>query len=83
MKQVIEIKILNDYHLWLKFSDDTEKVINFRPFLGKGFIKELLDDENFKKVDIEPGGGIAWYNGYDFCPEYLKQLESSGEKDVA
>lgn len=26
------------------------------------------------KVSIEPGGGIAWYNGYDFCPNYLKQL---------
>jgi len=42
--------------------------------LGKGISKELLDIDKFKTLKIEPGGGLAWYNGYDFCPIYLRQL---------
>lgn len=74
MNEVIELKVLNDYRIWLKFNDGEEKVINFRPYLGKGFTADLLDYEKFKQVFIEPGGGIAWENGYDFCPNYLKEL---------
>ena len=74
MNQVTELKVLDNYRIWLKFHDEVEKVINFRPFLGKGFTADLLDYEKFKQVFIEAGGGIAWENGYDFCPNYLKEL---------
>ncbi|TDK42516.1 DUF2442 domain-containing protein [Algoriphagus formosus] len=78
MNEVVEIKALKDYRVWLRFKDDEVKIVNLRPFLGKGFTAELLDPSKFKKVFIEPGGGIAWENGYDFCPNFLKKLE--GEK---
>jgi hypothetical protein len=74
MNEVVNLKVLDDFQIWLKFNDGTEKVINFRKFIGNGISKDLLDYENFIKVTIEPGGGIAWYNGYDFCPNYLKEL---------
>ncbi len=74
MNEVLKIKVLDNFQIWIKFNDGSEKVINFKRFLGKGITKELLDYENFKKVTIEPGGGIAWFNGYDFCPNYLKEL---------
>lgn len=74
MNEVIELKVLEDYRIWIKFADGDEKVINFRPLIGKGFTAELLDMENFRKVFIEPGGGLSWENGYDFCPNYLKEL---------
>ncbi len=51
-----------------------KKPLIFKKYLGNVITKELLDYKNFKKVNIEPGGGIAWYNGYDFCPNYLKEL---------
>lgn len=74
MNQVTELKVLEDYRIWLKFKDGVEKIVNVRPFLGKGFTAELLEYEKFKQVFIEPGGGIAWENGYDFCPNFLKEL---------
>lgn len=74
MNEVIEIKVLDNYHIWIKFSDNVEKIIDFKKFIGKGIAKDLLIYENFCKVDLESGGGIAWYNGYDFCPNYLKQI---------
>lgn len=77
MNEVIEIKVLEDYLVWLKFSDGEDKVVNLKPFLGKGFTKELLDPEKFRQVLIEPGGGIAWPNGYDICPNFLRELQDS------
>jgi hypothetical protein len=74
MNEVTEIKVLENFQIWIKFKDGIEKVINFKKFLGKGITKELLNYENFRKVTIEPGGGISWYNGYDFCPNYLKEI---------
>lgn len=74
MNEVTEIKVLENYQIWIKFRDGIEKIVNIRKFLGKGITKELLDYSNFRKVTIEPGGGISWYNGYDFCPNYLKEL---------
>ncbi len=74
MNEVIDLKVLDDYQIWIRFKDGIEKIINIQKFLGKGISKELLEYENFKKVTIEPGGGIAWYNGFDFCPNYLKEL---------
>ncbi len=74
MNEVIEIKVLDNYQIWIKFNDGFEKTISVRNLLGKGITKELLDYEVFKNVIIEPGGGIAWSNGFDICPNYLKEL---------
>lgn len=70
----MKFKVLENYNIWLKFNDGEEKTINFRPFIGKGITSELLDYDNFKKVYIDSAGGLAWENGYDFCPNYLKEL---------
>lgn len=74
MNKVTNIKVVDDYTVWLKFNDNEERTINLKPFLGKGFTSELLDIQKFNQVFIEPGGGIAWENGYDFCPNFLKEL---------
>jgi len=74
MNEVINIKVLDDFQIWIKFNDGIEKIVNFKKFIGKGITKDLMKYENFRKVTIEPGGGISWYNGYDFCPNYLKEL---------
>lgn len=74
MNEVVEIKVLDNYQIWIKFNDGVEKIISIQRFLGKGIAKELLEYENFKRVEVEPGGGIVWFNGFDFCPNYLKEL---------
>ena len=77
MNEVKEIQILNDYRVWMKFQDGLEKVINFQPFIGKGFTAELLNSDKFREIFIEDGGGLAWPNGYDFCPNYLHDYVQS------
>ena len=74
MNEVVNIKVLGNFQIWIKFSDGVEKIIDFGKLIGKGITNDLLEYDNFRKVNIEPGGGIAWYNGYDFCPNYLREL---------
>ena len=78
MNEVIEIKTLENYLVWLKFSDGEEKVVDLKPFIGKGFTEELLQSEKFAEAFIEPGGGIAWPNGFDLCPNFLRELQDKG-----
>ena len=58
-----------------KFDDGEEKIINLRPYIGKGFPSICLTTKTKNKYVIEPGGGIGWENGYDFT-NYLKELAS-------
>ena len=71
MNEIKEIQLLGDYRICIHFQDGIEKTIDFEPFLSKGFTAELLAPEKFRQVFIEDGGGLAWPNGYDFCPNYL------------
>ncbi|MEQ9426220.1 MAG: DUF2442 domain-containing protein [Cyclobacteriaceae bacterium] len=83
MNEVIAIQLMGHFFVKVKFLDGVEKTVNLRPLLGKGFTKELLDQEEFNKVFIEPGGGLAWPNGYDICPNYLKEFEDVSEDTFA
>ncbi|WP_114779501.1 DUF2442 domain-containing protein [Botryobacter ruber] len=82
MNEIIEFEVLSNYHIWLKFQDGYEKIVNIKPLIGKGFTKELLEANNFNKVIIEPGGGLGWYNGYDICPNFLREMPEE-KKHVA
>jgi len=78
MNEIVEVKAKDNYFVWLRFKDGQEKTVDLKPFMGKGFTKELLDATKFNQVFVEPGGGIAWPNGFDFCPNFLKELKEKG-----
>ncbi|HKL34133.1 MAG TPA: DUF2442 domain-containing protein [Tangfeifania sp.] len=82
MNEIVEIKVLKNFNVWMKFNDGEEKIVCLRGLIGKGFTNELLDYSKFKKMFIEPGGGIAWENGFDICPNFLKEYESVQSESV-
>jgi hypothetical protein len=82
MNEIVEFEILDNYHIWLKFHDGYEKVVDVKPLIGKGFTRELFEYHNFNKVTIESGGGLEWYNGYDICPNFLREMPEE-KKHVA
>ena len=59
-------KFIGDYAIRISFDDDTEKLVDFKPFLTKSLhpsIKKYLNEDffaNFKIVD----GNLNW-NDYD------------------
>jgi len=72
MDRVISVKPLENYLLEIEFEDGLRKVIDIRPFIGEGISAALKDETYFRQVNLEDGGGIAWPNGYDFCPNFLR-----------
>lgn len=71
MHRVTAIHVVSGFVVEILFSDGLRKVIDLEPYLGKGVAAPLLDEGYFREVRIESGGGIAWPNGFDFCPNYL------------
>ena len=71
MDRVISVKPLENYLLEIEFADGFHKVIDVKPFIGKGISAALKEKSYFRQVKLEDGGGIAWDNGYDFCPNFL------------
>lgn len=74
MNIVKEYKVLQDFQIWLQFEDGFQGIVDLKPFLGKGIAIELQDTDEFHKVTIESGGGLAWENGFDICPNSLREI---------
>ena len=74
MYAVKEYKVLDDYRIWISFDDGFEKTVNLKPILNKGIAADLLNPKSFGSVTIESGGGLAWENGFDICPNYLREI---------
>jgi hypothetical protein len=72
MDKVVSVKPLENYLLEIEFADGFRKVIDIQSFIGKGISAALKDEAYFRQVKLEDGGGIAWDNGYDFCPNFLR-----------
>jgi len=75
MVWVVEAKYVKDYQVWLRFNDNTEKVIDFK---NKIFSEKrtvfipLKDVEYFKQVFLNhESDTIQWPNGVDIAPETL------------
>jgi hypothetical protein len=74
MNAVKEYKVLEDYKIWIRFGDGFESTVQLKPYLKKSIALELLDVTAFSKVSIESGGGLAWENGFDICPNSLREI---------
>ncbi len=72
--KIIEVKVLNDKNLYLKFSNGKSGSFNFEDFFSyKGILKPLSDQNFFNQVSIADGT-IAWPNEIDFCPDVLYSI---------
>ena len=73
MDRVISVKPLENFLLEIEFAHALRKVIDIRPFIANGISAALKDESYFRQVSLEDGGGISWPNGYDFCPNFLRE----------
>ena len=76
LKDIIEVKPLNNYQLYLKFEDNQEGIINLEEIIKfVGIFQPLKDLDFFKTVKINPDWGtIYWENGADLDPDVLYSL---------
>lgn len=74
MEAFIDVKPLDNYHIWVMFSDKFDAKINIKPFITTGISTKLLDVAYFNNVKIDEFNGVFWENGFDICPNFLRQL---------
>lgn len=72
MVDVIEVRYIKGYTLWLRFSDGTEGEIDLSHELDGPVFEPLKDLEYFRLVALNSDiGTIVWPNHADFAPEFL------------
>jgi hypothetical protein len=68
-----EAKYLDQYRIWLKFSDGTEGAVDLKNELDGPIFEPLKNTETFRQFILE-GHTLTWRNGADFAPEHLHAL---------
>lgn len=69
---VIDYNLIEDYTIWVKFDDETERVIDFEPILLGPLFGPLRDQALFRQVTLDQElGTLVWPTGADIDPTVL------------
>ena len=72
--RVIEARHTADYRVWLRFYDGLEGEIDLATEIWGEVFEPVRDREYFARVAVNSETGtIAWPNGADFAPEFLRE----------
>ena len=78
--RVRSFEVVAPYVLRVRFADETEQVIDFRPVLAGALFGPLLDLAIFNQVRLDPEvHTLVWPNGADFDPETLHDWPRYGD----
>jgi hypothetical protein len=79
MPRPVQVKPLENYRLWVKFSDGVEGTVDLSYLVGHGVFALWNDYQEFQKVRIGSSGEIAWSEDIDICPDAI-YLKITGQK---
>jgi len=68
---IIEVKPLEDYCIYIKFENGEEKVYDVKKEINTIKFYEKLKDKTYFKNVTTMGDTIVWENGEDIAPENL------------
>lgn len=71
MKKIVELKVLENYRLWLRFDDGIEGVVDFSDKPRRGVYTAWNDYDSFRRARVTEAGELAWDRQVDFCPDAL------------
>ncbi|HBL28326.1 MAG TPA: DUF2442 domain-containing protein [Acidobacteria bacterium] len=69
---VLEARYLHDYTVWLRFNDGAFGEVDLSGELDGPVFGPLREEETFKRVAVVCHT-LAWENGADFAPEFLRE----------
>ena len=79
MVRPVEIKPLDKYCIWIKFSDGIEGIADLSQYVGKGVFSAWSNYDFFKSVKIGSSGELMWGDQIDLCPDSI-YLKITGKK---
>lgn len=68
MPRPTDVKPLDTYRIWVKYSDGAEGIVDLTHLAGKGVFALWNAPGAFQDVHIGPSGEIAWSDEIDLCP---------------
>ena len=71
MKKISEARALENFRLWLRFSDGVEGVADLSDLAGKGVFASWNAPGFFASVKATDFGAVAWGDEMDLCPDDL------------
>jgi len=75
MLWVTKAEYADEYKLLLTFSNNVTKLVDLKNSLYGEVFEPLKNIEKFKQFELSDWT-VEWYNGADFAPEYLFELNS-------
>ena len=69
---VVEARYVRDYVVWLKFNDGAAGEVDLSGELDGPVFEPLKNLEQFRQFSISLHT-LAWSNGADFAPEFLRE----------
>lgn len=74
--RVVAAQYVRAYEIRLRFSDGTEKTVDFSAWLHGEVFRPLESKREFKRFFLA-GGTVSWPNGADIAPETLYRAGDS------
>ena len=68
---ILEVRPLDDFCLYLKYADGKEKVYDMKPIINKIKVYDKLKNKEYFKLVKPFYNSVEWPNGEDVCPENL------------
>ena len=79
MYKIINVKVLQDYQLKLKFAGGKKGIVDLSHLVGKGVFSLWDDYSKFENVKIGTSGELMWGDLIDLCPDAL-YLQMTNQK---
>ena len=70
LPSVVRAEYRDGFRIHLTFNDNSERTVDFRPWLDGPIFEPLKDPNYFQRFFLE-GGTVVWPNGADIAPETL------------
>jgi hypothetical protein len=76
LKDVIDVRVMDDYHLHLRFEDGVQGAVDVADLVAfTGVFAPLRSHDYFRRVRVDAElGTICWPNGADLDPDVLYSL---------
>lgn len=71
MHKIVQVEVLQGYHLALTFNDGVKGVVDLGHLAGRGVFSSWNERREFEQVQIGTGGELLWGKEADLCPDAL------------
>ncbi|MEK7727352.1 MAG: DUF2442 domain-containing protein [candidate division KSB1 bacterium] len=79
LPKLIEVRPLERYQLWVKYSNGNAGVVDLSELAGQGVFALWNDYREFQKVFLGPYGELAWNEQVEIRPDSV-YLRNTGKK---